>query len=295
MDALEAIAAEIITGALAYRPARVLLALARSGGVMGARQIAEQTGIDRAHVLRALAELAEAGWIVRDKSGAKLAPGAVDKRVPKKHTCAEKAHGGSVPKKHTCAEKAHVGCVPKEHTGCVPKEHTCAEKAHRDGEATPAPLLGKQELSTGQDWHDSCRSSSSYKTTTTTTTTTTPRVPKEHTPAPAPARELIWPQCLHESLRDKAQALLGTLEPGMAQALLDELSGRAALHPIANPLAYLQSLAARARAGEFVAVAGVSIAEGRRRQAEMRARMEEQRAALTREAAAGGNHHAATR
>lgn len=267
MDALEAIAAEIIAGALAYRQARVLLALARSGGVMGARQIAEQTGIDRAHVLRALAELAEAGWVVRDKSGARLAPEAVDKRVP------------------------------KEHTGCVPKEHTCAEKAHAHDSDAPAPLLGKQELSTGQDWHDSCRisSSSSYKTTTTTTTTTTPRVPKEHTPAPAPARELIWPQCLHESLRDKAQALLGTLEPGMAQELLDELSGRAALHPIANPLAYLQSLAARARAGEFVAVAGVSIAEGRRRQAEMRARMEEQRAALTREAAAGGNHHAATR
>ena len=280
MDAIEAIAAEIIAGALAYRQARVLLALARSGGVMGARQIAEQTGIDRAHVLRALAELAEAGWVVRDKSGARLAPEAVDKRVPKKHTCAEKAHGG---------------CVPKEHTGGVPKKHTCAEKAHAHDSDAPAPLLGKQELSTGQDWHDSCciSSSSSYKTTT--TTTTTPRVPKEHTPAPAPARELIWPQCLHESLRDKAQALLGTLDHGMAQALLDELSGRAALHPIANPLAYLQSLAARARAGEFVAVAGVSIAEGRRRQAEMRARMEEQRAALTREAAAGGNRHEATR
>ena len=288
MDALEAIAAEIIAGALAYRQARVLLALALAGGTMGARQIAEQTGIDRAHVLRALAELAEAGWVVRDKSGARLAPEAVDKRVPKKHTCAEKAHVGSVPKKHTCAEKAHVGSVPKK--------HTCAEKAHAPEPGAPAPLLVKQELSTGQDWHDSCRisSSSSYKTTT-TTTTTTPRVPKEHTPAPAPARELIWPQCLHESLRDKAQALLGTLDHGMAQALLDELSGRAALHPIANPLAYLQSLAARARAGEFVAVAGVSIAEGRRRQAEMRARMEEQRAALTREAAAGGNRHATTR
>ena len=270
MDALEAIAAEIITGALAYRQARVLLALARSGSVMGARQIAEQTGIDRAHVLRALAELAEAGWIVRDKSGAKLAPGAVDKRVPKKHTCAEKAHGGRVPKEHTCAEKAHGG-----------------------GEATPAPLLGKPELSTGENWHDSCfsSSSSSNKTTTTTTTTTTTlqRVPKEHTQAPTTDAlpDLVWPECLHEALRAQAGKLLARLDAETAQALLDELAGRSRLHPIANPLAYLQGLVAKARAGEFVAVAGVSIAEGRRRYAVLRARMEEQRAALAREGAAG--------
>jgi len=274
MDALEAIAAEIIAGALAYRQARVLLALARSGDVMGARQIAEQTGIDRAHVLRALAALEDMGWIVRDKTGARIAPEAVDKRAPKKHTCAEKAHGG---------------CVPKEHTGGVPKEHTCAEKAHGDVEATPAPLLGKPDLSTGEKWHDSCRSSSSssYKTTTTTTTTTPQRVPKEHTPTPDALPDLVWPQCLHEALRAQAGKLLAKLDAETAQACLDELAGRASLQTIANPLAYLQGLVAKARAGEFVAVAGVSIAEGRRRYAEMRARMEEQRAALTRETAAG--------
>ncbi len=278
MDALEAIAAEIIAGALAYRQARVLLALARSGGVMGARQIAEQTGIDRAHVLRALAALEDMGWIVRDKTGARMAPEAVDKRVPKKHTCAEKAHGGSVP-----------------------KEHTCAEKAHGDGEATPAPLLGKPDLSTGEKWHDSCRSScsSSSLRTTTTTTTTPQRVPKEHTPTPTPTPDalpdLVWPQCLHEALRAQAGKLLARLDAETAQACLDELAGRSSLQTIANPLAYLQGLVAKARAGEFVAVAGVSIAEGRRRYAEMRARMEEQRAALTRETAAGGNRHATTR
>ncbi len=278
MDALEAIAAEIIAGALAYRQARVLLALARSGGVMGARQIAEQTGIDRAHVLRALAELEDMGWIVRDKTGARMAPEAVDKRVPKKHTCAEKAHGGSVPKKHTCAEKAHG-----------------------DGEATPAPLLVKPDLSTGEKWHDSCRSScsSSSLRTTTTTTTTPQRVPKEHTPTPTPTPDalpdLVWPQCLHEALRAQAGKLLARLDAETAQACLDELAGRSSLQTIANPLAYLQGLVAKARAGEFVAVAGVSIAEGRRRYAEMRARMEEQRAALTRETAAGGNRHATTR
>lgn len=283
MGTLEAITAEIITGVLAYRPARVLLALARAGGTLGARQLAEQTGIDRAHVLRALAALEDMGWIVRDKTGARIAPEAVDKRVPKKHTCAEKAHGGCVPKEHT-------GCVPKEHTGRVPKEHTCAEKAHSTGEATPAPLLGKPDLSTGENWHDSCRSSSSssYKTTT-TTTTTTPRVPKEHTPTSATDAlpDLVWPECLHEALRAKARKLLAPLDAETAQALLDELAGRSRLHPIANPLAYLQGLVAKARAGEFVAVAGVSIAEGRRRYAEMRARMEEQRAALAREGAAG--------
>ncbi len=278
MDALEAIAAEIIAGALAYRQARVLLALARSGGVMGARQIAEQTGIDRAHVLRALAALEDMGWIVRDKTGARMAPEAVDKRVPKKHTCAEKAHGGSVP-----------------------KEHTCAEKAHGDGEATPAPLLVKPDLSTGEKWHDSCRSScsSSSLRTTTTTTTTPQRVPKEHTPTPTPTPDalpdLVWPQCLHEALRAQAGKLLARLDAETAQACLDELAGRSSLQTIANPLAYLQGLVAKARAGEFVAVAGVSIAEGRRRYAEMRARMEEQRAALTRETAAGGNRHATTR
>lgn len=282
MDTLEAIAAEIIDGRLAYRQARVLLALALAGGTMGARQIAEQTGIDRAHVLRALAALEDMGWIVRDKTGARLAPEAVDKRVPKEHTCAEKAHGGS---------------VPKEHTGSVPKKHTCAEKAHRDGEATPAPLLGKPDLSTGEKWHDSCRSSSSSSSYKTTTTTTTPRVPKERTPTPTQDAlpDLVWPQCLHEALRAQAGKLLARLDAETAQALLDELAGRSSLHPIANPLAYLQGLVAKARAGEFVAVAGVSIAEGRRRYAEMRARMEEQRAALTRETAAGGNRHATTR
>lgn len=277
MDAIEAIAAEIIDGRLAYRPARVLLALALAGHVMGARQIAERTGIDRAHVLRALAVLEADGWIERDKKGARLAPEAVDKRVPKEHTCAEKAPGGS---------------VPKEHTGSVPKKRTCAEKAHMNGEATPAPLLGKPDLSTGEKWHDSCCSSCSssfIKTTTTTTTTEEPkRVPKEHTPP------LDWPQCLHETLRDKAAAILDGIGAEEAQALLDELAGRAALHQIANPLAYLHRLVSRARAGEFVAVAGVSIAEGRRRQAEMRKRLEEQRAALTREAAGAGVRHAAT-
>ena len=274
MCVIEAIAAEIITGALAYRPARVLLALARSGGVIGARQIAEQTGIDRAHVLRALAALEDMGWIVRDKKGARISPEAVDKRVPKEHTCAEKAHGG---------------CVPKEHTARVPKEHTCAEKAHSTGEATPAPLLGKPDLSTGKKWHDSCRSSSSYTTTTTTTTTTPQRVPKEHTlpPTPDALPVLVWPECLHEALRPQARKLLACLDAETAQACLDELAGRSRLQTIANPLAYLQGLVAKARAGEFVAVAGVSITEGRRRYAEMRARMEEQRAALAREAFTG--------
>ena len=271
MDALEAIAAEIIAGALAYRQARVLLALARSGGVMGARQIAEQTGIDRAHVLRALAALEDMGWIVRDKTGARLAPDAVDKRVPKRHTCAETAH-----------------------TPCAERAHTCAERAHVAGEATPAPLLGKPDLSTGGSGCSSS-SSSSYKTTT-TTTTTTQRVPKEHTPTPTPTPDalpdLVWPECLHEALRARARGLLAPLDAETAQALLDELAGRSRLHPIANPLAYLQGLVARARAGEFVAVAGVSIAEGRRRYAEMRARMEEQRAALAREGAAEGVRYA---
>lgn len=283
MDAIEAIAAEIIDGRLAYRPARVLLALARAGGTMGARQLAEQTGIDRAHVLRALAALEDMGWIVRDKTGARMAPEAVDKRAPKEHTCAEKAHGGS---------------VPKEHTGSVPKKHTCAEKAHGDGEATPAPLLGKPDLSTGEKWHDSCRScsSSSYLRTTTTTTTTPQRVPKERTPTPTPTPDalpdLVWPQCLHEALRAQARKLLARLDAETAQACLDELAGRSSLQTIANPLAYLQGLVAKASAGEFVAAAGVPIAEGRRRYAEMRARMEEQRAALTREAAAGGVRYA---
>ena len=274
MDAIEAIAAEIIDGRLAYRPARVLLALARAGGTMGARQLAEQTGIDRAHVLRALAALEDMGWIVRDKTGARMAPEAVDKRVPKERTCAERAHGGSVP-----------------------KERTCAERAHRDGEATPAPLLGKPDLSTGEKWHDSCRSSCSSSSLRTTTTTTTPqRVPKERTPTPTPTTDalpdLVWPQCLHEALRAQAGKLLARLDAETAQACLDELAGRSSLQTIANPLAYLQGLVAKARAGEFVAVAGVSIAEGRRRYAEMRARMEEQRAALTRETAAGGMRYA---
>lgn len=274
MGAIEVIATEIIAGRLAYRPARVLLALARAGGTMGARQIAVQTGIDRAHVLRALAALEDMGWVVRDKTGARLAPGAVDKRVPKEHTCAEKAHGGSVP-----------------------KEHTCAVQAHSAGEATPAPLLGKQVLSTGGKWHDSCCSSSSSSSYTTTTTTTTPqRVPKEHTPTPTPTPDalpnLVWPECMHEALRARAGKLLAPLDAETAQALLDELAGRSRLHPIANPLAYLQGLIGKARAGEFVPVAGVSIAEGRRRYAEMRARMEEQRAALAREGAAGGVRYA---
>ena len=283
-SAIEIIAAEIIAGRLAYRPARVLLALARAGGTMGARQIAEQTGIDRAHVLRALAALEDMGWIVRDKTGARLAPDAVDKRVPKEHTCAERAHGGCVPKEHTCAETAH--------TPCAERAHTCAERAHVAGEATPAPVLGKPDLSTGGAGCSSS-SSSSYKTTT-TTTTTTQRVPKEHTPTPTPDAlpDLVWPECLHEALRTRAGKLLASLDAETAQALLDELAGRSRLHPIANPLAYLQGLVARARNGEFVAVAGVSIAEGRRRYAEMRARMEEQRAALAREGAAEGVRYA---
>ena len=270
-SAIEVVAAEIIAGRLAYRPGRVLLALARSGGVMGARQIAEQTGIDRAHVLRALAALEEMGWVVREKNGARLSPEAVDKRVPKEHTCAETAHGG-----------------------CVPKEHTCAETAHGAGKATPAPILGKPDLSTGEKLNDSCRSSSSssYKTTTTTTTTTPQRVPKEHTPTPHALPDLVWPECLHEALRARAVKLLAPLDVETAQAVLDELAGRSRLHAITNPLAYLQGLIAKARSGEFVAVAGVSIAEGRRRYAEMRARMDAQRAALAREGAGEGVRYA---
>lgn len=110
-------------------------------------------------------------------------------------------------------------------------------------------------------------------------------MPNRHT-------QLDWPQCLHEALRARARALLAPLDAETAQAVLDELAGRAKLHPIANPLAYLQRLVSRARAGEFVAVAGVQIAEGRRRYAEMRARMEEQRAALAREGAAEGVRNA---
>lgn len=120
---LDALIEAIIAGRLTHRQARIALAVA-TGGQMGARRLEAVTCIDRAHCVRALAELESMGWIERDGDGARPvdnSPGA----------CAERAHGGCqkstrrVPEQPTCAEKAHVpessngaasgGCVPKEH------------------------------------------------------------------------------------------------------------------------------------------------------------------------------------
>lgn len=237
---LDALIEAIIAGRLTHRQARIALAVA-TGGQMGARRLEAVTGIDRAHCVRALAELVALGWITRDGDGARPvdnSPGA----------CAESAHGvcqkstRGVPKKHTCAESAHVpeAAPIKASGGGVPKEHT--------------------------------RNSSSGVYTNTTTTT--------HSAPDAECAALVFPRSFTPDQQTAAKRMLAPLNVH-AQQLLDEVAGREAIHPIKNPLAYLRGLVQRAKADDFTPEAGVAVAEARRRaEAMQRARKETEDAHL---------------
>ncbi len=237
---MNALVEAIIKGRLTHRQARIALAVA-TGGKMGARRLEAVTGIDRAHCVRALAELVAMGWIARDGDGARPVDNSAE-------ACAESAHGvcrkstQGVPNQHTCAEKAHVpeSAPVAESGGRVPKEHT--------------PL---------------CSSGSSYLNTTTTT----------HHGEDA---ELVFPNGFTAEQQKAAKHLLAPIN-GQAQALLDEMAGRAAIHPIKNQLAYLRGLVQRAQGGVFIPEAGISVAEARHRAEQARKLRKEQEDVFTAE------------
>jgi hypothetical protein len=80
--------------------------------------------------------------------------------------------------------------------------------------------------------------------------------------------ELIFPQELLTQECEAARRLLQPF-PQIAQALLDELAARMETHAIqTNPITYLRALISHARAGTFVAEAGVRIDRARRRRTE---------------------------
>lgn len=124
-------------------------------------------------------------------------------------------------------------------------------------------------------------SSSNYFPTTTTTE------PKgDDSPAPASseaewsADDLRYPESFSANHRHLGARCLNGLPADVAQQVLDELDGcirnRAGGHdPIRNPISYLQSLARKAKSGEFIPSYATEAAEKRRREEEAAARQAE--------------------
>jgi hypothetical protein len=95
---------------------------------------------------------------------------------------------------------------------------------------------------------------------------------------------LVFPRGFTPAQETAARRTLARAN-GWAQALLDELAGRMALRPVANPLAYLRRLAECAARGEFHSEAGLAVAEARRREEAHRLRRKETEDAVTRDIA----------
>lgn len=249
--------AAIMTGRLSQREARVMLAVA--AGAWSAGSAAKATGLDRAHCTRAIRSLAAAGWLRRDESG-HAAP--VDNPPP------------LVPEEH------HL-LMPQEHQGGadtasppVPQQH------HPDAERVPGAVKAPAPEATPvaisrpvvpQEHQSHARARASGGCSSSTTTTTEPAA-------------LVFPRGFTPAQETAARNTLSRAN-GCAQALLDELAGRMALRPVANPLAYLRRLAECAARGEFHPEAGIAVAEARRREEALRLRRKETEDALARDIA----------
>lgn len=246
----------IMTGRLSHREARVMLAVA--AGAWSAGSAAKATGLDRAHCTRAIRSLAAAGWLRRDVSG-RAEP--VDNPPP---LVPEERHL-LVSQEHQWGADTASPPVPQQH-------HPAAERAPGAEEA-PAPEAAPVAESGGmvpQEHQPLARARASGGCSSSTTTT-------------QPAA-LVFPRGFTPAQETAARRTLASAN-GCAQALLDELAGRMALRPVANPLAYLRRLAECAVRDEFHPEAGIAVAEARRREEAHRLRRKETEDAVARDIA----------
>lgn len=251
--------AAIMTGILSHREARVLLAVA--AGAWSAGSAARATGLDRAHCTRAIRSLASAGWLRRDAAGRVLPVDNPPQVVPEEHHLL-------VPQEHQGGADTASPPVPQKH-------HPRAERAP-GAESAPAPETAPMADSGAvvpKQHHALARARASGCCCSSTTTTTAAE--------PAP---LVFPHGFTPSQETAARRTLAAAG-NHAQALLDELAGRMALRPVANPLAYLRRLAECAARGEFHPEAGIAVAEARRREAERLRQRKESEDAMARDIA----------
>lgn len=81
---------------------------------------------------------------------------------------------------------------------------------------------------------------------------------------PSGGTDYIFPTQLSAQERYVAKSQLDSIDPILAQAVLDELAARLNVNKITGaPLSYLRSLITRAKANQFIPEAGVRIAAAR--------------------------------
>ena len=246
----------IMTGRLSHREARVMLAVA--AGAWSAGSAARATGLDRAHCTRAIRSLVAAGWLRRDDSGRAVPVDNLPTPVPEEHHLL-------VSQEHQWGADTASPPVPQQH-------HPDAGRAPGAAEA-PAPEaapVAESRPVVPQEHQSLARAHASGGCSSSTTTT-------------EPAA-LVFPRGFTPSQETAARRTLASAN-GCAQALLDELAGRMALRPVANPLAYLRRLAECAARGEFHPEAGIAVAEARRREEAHRLRRKETEDAVARDIA----------
>ena len=249
--------AAIMTGTLSHREVRVMLAIA--SGAWSAGSAARATGLDRAHCTRAIRSLAAAGWLRRDETGRVLPVDNPPAPVPEEH--------------HLLVPQEHQGGADKASPPVLKEHHPRAERAP-GAESAPAPEAAPVASSRPvvlQEHQPLARARASGGCSSSTTTTTEPAA-------------LVFPRGFTPAQETAARCTLVRAN-GCAQALLDELAGRMALRPVANPLAYLRRLAECAARGEFHPETGIAVAEARRREEAQRLRRKETEDAVARDIA----------
>lgn len=249
--------AAIMTGRLSHREARVMLAV--TAGAWSAGSAAKSTGLDRAHCTRAIRSLVAAGWLRRDETGRVISVDNPPAPVPIEHHLL-------VPQEHQGGADSASPPVPQKH-------HPAAERAP-GAESTPAPKAAPVAASrpvVPQEHQPLARARASGGCSSSTTTTAEPAA-------------LVFPRGFTTAQETAARRTLENTN-GCAQVLLDELAGRMALRPVANPLAYLRRLAECAARGEFHPEAGIAMAEARRREEAQRLRRKETEDAVARDIA----------
>ncbi len=249
--------AAIMTGRLSLRETRVMLAVA--AGAWSAGSAAKVTGLDRAHCTRAIRSLVAAGWLRRDESGRAVPVDNPPPLVPEEHHLL-------VSQEHQWGADTASPPVPQQH-------HPDAERAPGAAEAPApeaAPVADSRPV-VPQEHQPLARAHASGGCSSSTTTTTE-------------SAALVFPRGFTPAQEAAARSTLPRAN-GCAQALLDELAGRMAMRPVANPLAYLRRLAECAARGEFHPEAGIAVAEARRREEAQRLRRKETEDAVARDIA----------
>ena len=87
---------------------------------------------------------------------------------------------------------------------------------------------------------------------------------KEFTKTPSGGVDYIFPKQLNKEEREVAKPQLDSIDPILAQAVLDELAARLNANKVTgSPLSYLRSLIMRAKTGQFMPEAGIRVASAR--------------------------------